>query len=508
MYHLVVYLSDHRARCEDLDLRLSIDMKDERLLSFQRQPSRKAFEVSVAAFDTAERAAVHYNLLDSGIYICSPHLPQLLADNFDYQTMDDLVHGIMGSEDILGNTINVHVAKGMFALRASSPYMYPIVCDAVLKHYAYPFVPDSIILRPPNGRMRFDHEMCHLCHYTHKETVKFGLEVKLEMSVAIDKDSQIGSNTKIEESTVGVNCKVGKNVVISGSHIFNDVTIEDDAVIEGAFLDDGVRIGKAAHIKKGCILARGVVIGPNVVVSEGTKLVAEAGDGLEPLENNNGTAYRFLLPTEDDEVEHLDGPLFQKDWGDEEDDEEDEEDEEIMVNGELEDDDVSDEKVFEELMCNFDHALSENVSMTNFILETNSIKHAYGITIHDLTAKLTKGVLNLPFRKQPMQNLDAKSYLDASRKFLQKFLPLLKNYIKCSDSQETALGAIEEFAANNASLAAPLVKIVHWLYDKDVISEQAIMKWQQSEPKPSAETYRKEMGKLIEWLENAEEESD
>lgn len=503
-----VCLSDHRGRCEDLDLKLSFDMKDERLLSYQRRPLRKEFEVSVGAFDTVERAAVHYNLFDSGIYICSPHLPQLLADNFDYQTMDDLVHGILGSEDILGNTINVHVAKGMFALRASSPYMYPIVCDAVLKHYAYPFVPDSIILRPPNGRMRFDHEMCHLCHYTHKETVKFGLEVKLEMSVAIDKDSQIGTNTKIEESTIGVNCKIGENVVIKSSHIFNNVTIEDGAVIEGAFLDDGVRIGKSAHVKKGCILARGVVIGPNVLVSEGIKLVAEASDGLEPLENNSGMAYRFLVPTEDGEVEHRDGPVFQKDWGDEDDDEEDDDDDDIVANGELEDDDVSDEKVFDELMSNFDHALSENVSMTNLILETNSIKHAYGITIHDLTAKLTKAVLELPLRKQPSHNKDAKNYYDASRRFLQNFLPLLKNYIKCADSQETALGAFEEFAVNNSALASALMKIVHWLYDKDVISEQAILKWEQSDARPSAEAYRKEMGKLIEWLKNAEEESD
>jgi len=41
-----------------------------------------------------------YDLLDPNISICSPQVPQLFTDNFDYETRDSFVKGILINEEV------------------------------------------------------------------------------------------------------------------------------------------------------------------------------------------------------------------------------------------------------------------------------------------------------------------------------------------------------------------------------------------------------------------------
>ena len=49
----------------------------------------------------------HYDLMDSQISICSPVVPQLFTDNFDYQTREDFIKGILENEEVF--MVNSHL---------------------------------------------------------------------------------------------------------------------------------------------------------------------------------------------------------------------------------------------------------------------------------------------------------------------------------------------------------------------------------------------------------------
>ena len=43
---------------------------------------------------------LRYDLLDCQICVCSPHVPTLFVDNFDYQTREDFTRGILVEEEV------------------------------------------------------------------------------------------------------------------------------------------------------------------------------------------------------------------------------------------------------------------------------------------------------------------------------------------------------------------------------------------------------------------------
>lgn len=53
-----------------------------------------------------------HNLKDTHIAICSSSVLPLFSDNFDFQTRDDFVRGLLINEEILGSTIYWHPIKG------------------------------------------------------------------------------------------------------------------------------------------------------------------------------------------------------------------------------------------------------------------------------------------------------------------------------------------------------------------------------------------------------------
>lgn len=478
------------------------------VVAFQRQRSQKKFHILQEANESVEDIKVHYNLLDCGIYVCSPHMPQLLTDNFDYQTTDDFVRGVLGSEEILGNSIHLHVLKDQYALRASNLYMYHVVSLDVLKRWSYPFVPDSSILELPNGRLVYYSDNV----YRH-QSVKLAPTCELLENVAVDAGSKIGSKTIISNSTIGASCIIGENVKINGCHIWSGTIIEDNAVITDSILDMNVFVGKGTCINSRCILGHGVKIGEGITLQEGTRLVGQSLNGLEPLQSGSVAAFFYRMPssTELEETEDLECAVWEKHFVDDEDEEEDEDDDDDDGNsagGELDDDEASEAKAFEEMLINLDRALDEEVSAQNVILEMNSIKHAYGIQIQSLTTMLIKAILELPFRRLGSRQIEAKKFLEICVQFVKKFLPLLQNYIKNLLSEQMALSALEQFAFENSKIVSVLPKVAQTLYSMDVLSEDGILAWWKSKERMHGETLRIAMKSFIEWLENAEEESD
>jgi translation initiation factor eIF-2B subunit epsilon len=83
------------------------DRKTGKLLHRQDLSSNPKFEFSTEFHDVD----VRNDLQESGVYICGPGVPPAFSDNFDFQTMDDFVKGILDSEEILGSSLYLYIAS-------------------------------------------------------------------------------------------------------------------------------------------------------------------------------------------------------------------------------------------------------------------------------------------------------------------------------------------------------------------------------------------------------------
>lgn len=54
---------------------------------------------------------LHHSLVDANIALCSPSVLPLFSDNFDFQTRDDFIHGILINEEILASSLYYTLLK-------------------------------------------------------------------------------------------------------------------------------------------------------------------------------------------------------------------------------------------------------------------------------------------------------------------------------------------------------------------------------------------------------------
>ena len=132
--------------------------------------------------------------------------------------------------------------------------------------------------------------------------------------------------------------------------------------------------------------------------------------------------------------------------------------------------------------------------------------------MNDLNKLVIKAILDLPDSGQ-----SAQAYLERLVPTLNHFLPLIQNYIKSRESQCDCITSIEEYCLLKPERMTPIVfvKLVNYLYDKDIVKEDIIVQWYRK-VSPLAEFDHREQQELrsskavqgfIKWLEEAEEET-
>lgn len=161
-------------------------------------------------------------------------------------------------------------------------------------------------------------------------------------------------------------------------------------------------------------------------------------------------------------------------------------------------------EVVDSLIRGFD----DHVDCDNLILEINSSRYAYNINYREANFQVIRAMLTLN-SKAELKALNQVRFYTQLQSKLDYFLPVLKNYIKTMDSCEDCLSAIEDVAKGEEMLNTVVVKLIHHLYDVNILSEESIMKWHQKEEDGQfAKDIRDKTNKLIEWLKDAEEETD
>ncbi|XP_078618032.1 translation initiation factor eIF2B subunit epsilon-like isoform X2 [Branchiostoma floridae x Branchiostoma japonicum] len=517
----------HDTRSSDDDVVLVTERDTNRVLHYQMVEGQSKLDLPLDLFSDQNDLDIRYNLLDCHVSVCSPQVPQLFADNFDYQTRNDFVRGILVHEEIMGNQVHAHVVTDEYAARVSSPPMYDAVSKDILQRWTYPLVPDNRL----SSQEQDGFYTLHRHHVYRGKDVFLDHDSVLEENVVIGPGTRIGSHTTISNSVIGQNCVIGDNVRLEGAYLWDNVSVGSDCSLTQCIVCSGVTITDRVVVEPSCVLASNVVVGPDVHLPAGTRVslhpVQTQGAEDDFQETTETVQHQTYQPDrigaegkgyiwEDDGDDSLVSLMWgmrleQEESSSEESEESDEEEDDMDQENSLPPDDS---RIFyTEVLDSMQRAIEENINADNLILEINSSKYAYNISMQELNVCVVRCVLESAHIRASLM-ATASEYLAALKPLLQPMKGLLKNYIRNSDSQQDCLLALEEYFGTHLNISAVLVSVLNFLYNEDILEEDGILKWYRH-PAPSGtltqkaqQQVRAAATKFIQWLQEAEEESE
>ncbi|KAJ9680368.1 hypothetical protein PVL29_019632 [Vitis rotundifolia] len=148
--------------------------------------------------------------------------------------------------------------------------------------------------------------------------------------------------------------------------------------------------------------------------------------------------------------------------------------------------DSRDDSVYfeKEVEATFLRAVHENVKEDHVILEVNSLRLSYNMTSADCAGALFYSVMKLALETPCNSNSEL---LKNVASVITRWQKLLKSYLQSMDEE-----------------------ILHLLYEKDILQEDAILKWasEKEGAEESDKVFVKQSEKFIQWLNEASEEDD
>ncbi|CAH1225813.1 EIF2B5 [Branchiostoma lanceolatum] len=517
----------HHTRSSDDDVVLVTERDTNRVLHYQMVEGQSKLDLPLDLFSDQSDLDIRYNLLDCHVSVCSPQVPQLFADNFDYQTRNDFVRGILVHEEIMGNQVQAHVVTDEYAARVSSPPMYDAVSKDILQRWTYPLVPDNRL----SSQEQEGFYTLRRHHVYRGRDVFLDHDSVLEENVVIGPGTRIGSHTTISNSVIGQNCVIGDNVCLKGVYLWDNVTVGSGCSLTQCIVCSGVTIADRVVVEPSCVLASNVVVGPDVHLPAGTRVSLHPmqtpgaeDDFQEPTETVQHQTYQpdrigaegkgYIWEGDDDQdslVAAMWGLRLEQEDSSSEESEESSEEEDNLDEENSPPDDI---RIFyTEVLDSMQRAIEENINADNLILEINSSKYAYNISMQELNVCVVRCVLESAHLRASLM-ATASEYLAALKPLLQPMKGLLKNYIRNSESQQDCLMALEEYFGTHLNISAVLVSVLNFLYNEDILEEDSILKWYRhtapssTVPHKAQQQVRTAATKFIQWLQEAEEESE
>ncbi|KAF6144038.1 hypothetical protein GIB67_037711 [Kingdonia uniflora] len=502
-------------------------------------------------------------LSDCYIDICSPEVLSLFYDNFDYQQLRrHFVKGLL-VDDIMGYKIFTHEIQSSYAARVDNFRSYDTISKDIMQRWTYPLVPD--VQFSGSCSTKLERQGIYKA-----SGVEQSRSAQILPFTFIGKGTTIGDHSKILNSVIGENCNIGSNASIEGSYIWNNVTIEDGCKLRHAIVCDGVLIKSRAVLEPGVVVSFEVTIGQQFVVPAYSKvsllLQPSKLDSDEELEYADSSSGIIESPSMTSAVDMSSGKFVSRssdssevgssgagyiwsvfDGGHEEEwrhsiapipaeklielahvqpelDLPVQDGSILQLSGELQPDSDSDNSEDDgdgDQYCTLRERLSYNMGPV------------------DCAGAIFQSVMKLALKSQQVLMLD-KSYVkgkhvfppflghrfgkrvqfgfpefgelfESAKSVIAKWRDLLKQYIENDEEEVEVILKFEEMCLESAKEFSPVFdKILLELYDKDILSEDAILLWA-SEKKGADESdkvFVRQSEKFIKWLKEAEEEED
>lgn len=502
-----------------------------RLLFHQRikqGQKERHFQFNVEIFLEHSEVVLHHDLMDPQIVICGPTVMPLFSDNFDYESLDQFIGGQLMKEDIVSSTIYMVELAEEYAAKVSSWSTYQMVSKDIINRWVYPLVPDM-------GICSLKQEYLFSRNNIYKsKNVCLTRGAVLKNDVVLQEKCAISENTTLVNCVLGRNCKIGKNCSLNNVFLFDNVLVEDDCVLNYCVLGNNVKVSNGSVIKGGTVIGDGSVIlpGSNLTAVKIQSLEPEKDDfigGSGPIKLGN-FAYQLedreeeqeLNSDDEDNVKYVPiatrlGPI-ESNYASS-----------IYSCSSDDEDSLSCSPVLEdfnsmyfnsrnfnfimisififlvfmnEVMESLKRCFDEKSNPEYLVLEINSSRYAYNMSLPEVNFFVVKAFLNLPVLEE------SSNVMTAFNQAYEHMYPVLTNYINKPDSMRHCLNAIAECCTESAALKPKIAQIIHYLYDKDILGEQSILDWHQ-ELSGENEWIKTALNKLVDWLQqSSEEESD
>ncbi|BHF63967.1 Translation initiation factor eIF-2B subunit epsilon [Sparganum proliferum] len=546
----------------------------------------------------AKSLEIRSRLLDPRILLCSGHVPPLFQDNFDYDSIDDFVHGVLTNEEIMSYTIHLDfirpdklvlpAAPNLTHLLDITPRLLTRLGSAIIQPPVY--LSTGALARLSEGLINHFTKVCHP-PVAISPSCYVSRSARIHPTARLIGACAIGDNCHVEEDVCLINTCLGEDCSVrAGSRLRNVVAVASVTIGQKVIADqtwicpqarilDGVRlgpkcfIGPPAAVPEGLLddpkmrgSGVGVCIGPNVTLPPECVLVSPGpNEVLLPTEvcGSKGWATYYQpsrsklsisaegedigSSSDDESLDETEVVLWRTGWsprtasrsrntsrlysgasedaplstqaeiarartkstGDEAEESEKEEGE------------VSDEFLVQEMSKTLQRSLYRQQPTEVIILEVNSLKHAYNISIDDLIFILIKALLDLTASQvkakettEPREQV--KEFALNFKHILGQFREVLGKYLGSSETgSQFCLQAVEDHACYNPLVLEASQWLIHALYDADLVSEETIQWWVKESPLLADEdltekttALREKIAPFLKWLEEAEEEED
>jgi len=490
-----------------------LEKETNRILYYQKSHACRKLMFPTSLLTNRKEVNIHYDLADSNIYICSPQVAPLFTDNFDYQTLDDFVKGILVNEEILGDQIHSHVLTSGYSARVNDLHMYNAISLDLMNRWIYPLVPD----KPSNIYKRNN-------VYLEKD-VTIERDCLITDGVVIGKGSCVGEHANISKSVIGLNCKLGRNVEITNSYIWDNCVIGDNVSITQSVICSNVKISNQVNLIDS-IISYNVCIGKGMNVAPLTRLsllkkedLEEEFEGMSIEEKEKNVAYDvsiigidgkgYVWPFDTEEEDFIPS-ITGNNYESSSDESSDEDDEQSMPPSPPTE--YSNLEQFHiEVVENLRSGIAENIAADNIALEINASKFKYNMSIPELCQTVIKSLLELSVKDDERSKQDIVKDLDSVIKGLK---PLLIKYFSTVEDQIHAITGAEDFFSSHLELGAIFATFLHKMYNLDLLDENVILKWYKTPPQCdmfAMDSYQQlrenqTLCKFVTWLQEAEEE--
>jgi carbonic anhydrase/acetyltransferase-like protein (isoleucine patch superfamily) len=175
----------------------------------------------------------------------------------------------------------------------------------------------------------------------------------------------------------------------------------------------------------------------------------------------------------------------------------------------------------DEVIRTLKRAYTQKLKIENIIVELNMLKPTYDVSPTEFDQSITRAVFLLPFENK-IANTEKPNYINTLKLTLDQLTQfILKNYMKTTNEQAqmTLLNELDLICLKHIQpIGERIVNILDYLYDKDVLDEQWILKWYKNKQdkiekneiliKPEDKIYYDKLKEFIQWLQNAESDDD
>jgi translation initiation factor eIF-2B subunit epsilon len=538
-------LGEHRTKSQGITPVFVVDPTKSRCLHYQEMhalQANKYIDIDPELISTHTEMEIRTDLIDCGIDICTPEVLALWAESFDYEVpRRHFLHGVLKDYELNGKTIHTEIVEEHYAARVFNLQAYDAVSKDVLGRWTYPLVPDSNLVMGQSYKF----ERGGMCK---ENGVVLARTCKVGKRTVLGKDTAVGEGSVVSNSIIGRRCHIGKNVTISNSYIWDDVVVGDGSKVDGAIIAHEAVVGRNCTISSGALLSYSVRIADGKEVASGARITRakrkRADVQGEPLSavpadaaivGQGGEGYEFLDDSDDDEeaafhstliysTAHLNlstesistlsstpsgggTPTSPRSRT-------------TSFTGSISDDGdlgPSNEGFHHDAVAGLFDALKESGDLDSAKLEFMGLRLSNNATDHQIRRAIatafTKRIASLVENESLPASKAAEQLFDTpgAIKFLNEMAIGLD---KDEADQVDFLVCMQKDLVHRASGASILAAVCQKLYEKDVLEEEAILKWW-AEAEALGEGEGKEMRNvrekarvLVEWFAEAESESE